>query len=131
MLTIWGVALVAVGILVGVFLPRLLPRLFAGQGLLPNVVGIALGRARRGHAGLRHLVPAAVALPVRAQSFLPGAGTGGRQVEAAVTVSPLLTKPCRSSRTLLCAMRADRHQRWFFQSRVGVGNHSDANRNQP
>ncbi len=42
MLTIWGVALVAVGILVGVFLPRLLPRLFAGQGLLPNVVGIAL-----------------------------------------------------------------------------------------
>jgi hypothetical protein len=42
MLTIWGVVLAALGILVGVFLPRLVPRLFSGQGVLPNAVGIAL-----------------------------------------------------------------------------------------
>ena len=42
MLTIWGVVLAALGILVGVFLPRLVPRLFSGQGVLPNALGIAL-----------------------------------------------------------------------------------------
>jgi hypothetical protein len=42
MLTIWGVVLAALGILLGVFLPRLVPRLFSGQGVLPNAVGIAL-----------------------------------------------------------------------------------------
>lgn len=42
MLTIWGVVLAALGILVGVFLPRLLPRLFSGKGMLPNIAGVAL-----------------------------------------------------------------------------------------
>lgn len=42
MLTIWGTVLIALGVLLGAFAPRLLPKAFSGKGLAPVYLGAAL-----------------------------------------------------------------------------------------
>lgn len=42
MLAIWGIVLVALGLVIGVFAPRLLPKFLSAKGLAFNALGIGL-----------------------------------------------------------------------------------------